>query len=31
VVGAITMDHFDGLNSFEDLPRDGRRIADMWF
>ncbi len=30
-VGAIVIDHFDGLNSFEDLPRDGRRVADMWF
>jgi hypothetical protein len=30
-VAAIPIDHFDGLNSFEDLPRDGRRVADMWF
>ena len=30
-VGAIVMDHFDGLVSFEDLPRDGRCVADMWF
>ena len=30
-VGAIVMDHFDGLNSFNDLPRDGRCVADMWF
>lgn len=30
-VGAIIIDHFDGLDSFEDLPRDGRCVADMWF
>ena len=30
-VGAIVMDHFDGLQSFGDLPRDGRCVADMWF
>jgi hypothetical protein len=30
-VSAIVIDHFDGLNSFEDMPRDGRCVADMWF
>ena len=25
------IDHFDGLDSFTDLPRDGRRVADLWF
>ena len=30
-VGAIPIDHFDGLNTFEDLPRDGRCVADYWF
>ena len=30
-VAAIPIDHFDGLDSFEDLPRDGRCVADMWF
>ena len=30
-VGAIVIDHFDGLESFDDLPRDGRCVADMWF
>jgi hypothetical protein len=30
-VGAIVIDHFDGLKSFDDLPRDGRCVADMWF
>jgi hypothetical protein len=29
-VGAIVIDHFDGLESFEELPRDGRRVSDMW-
>ena len=30
-VGAIVIDHFDGLDSFEDLGRDGRCVSDMWF
>ena len=30
-VGSIVVDHFDGLESFDDLPRDGRCVADMWF
>jgi hypothetical protein len=30
-VSAIVIDHFDGLESWEDLPRDGRCVADMWF
>lgn len=30
-VAAIPIDHFEGLVSFEDLPRDGRRVDDMWF
>jgi hypothetical protein len=30
-VAAIPIDHFDGLNTFDDLPRDGRRVADYWF
>ena len=30
-VGSIIMDHFDGLETFKDLPRDGRCVADMWF
>jgi hypothetical protein len=30
-VGAIVIDHFDGLVTFDDLGRDGRCIADMWF
>jgi hypothetical protein len=30
-VAGIPIDHFDGLNSFQDLPRDGRCVADYWF
>jgi hypothetical protein len=30
-VGAIVVEHFDGLVSFDDLGRDGRCVADMWF
>ena len=30
-VAGIIIDHFDGMDSFEDLPRDGRCVADMWF
>ncbi len=30
-VAAIPIDHFDGFESFTDLPRDGRCVADMWF
>jgi hypothetical protein len=30
-VAAIAIDHFDGLETFEDLPRDGRCVADYWF
>ena len=30
-VAHIAIDHFDGLVSFEDLPRDGRCVADYWF
>jgi len=31
VVGTIAVDHFDGLESWQDLPRDGRCVTDMWF
>ena len=31
VVARIPIDHFDGLNTFDDLPRDGRCVADYWF
>jgi hypothetical protein len=30
-VAAIVVDHFDGLSTFDDLGRDGRCVADMWF
>jgi hypothetical protein len=30
-VAHLPIDHFDGLESFDDLPRDGRCVADMWF
>jgi hypothetical protein len=30
-VAEVPIDHFDGLNTFEDLPRDGRCVADYWF
>lgn len=30
-VAKIPIDHFDGLNTFEDLPRDGRCVGDYWF
>ncbi len=29
-VAAIPIDRFDGLGAFEDLPRDGRCVADYW-
>lgn len=25
------IDHFDGFDKWEDLPRDGRCVKDMWF
>jgi len=30
-VAQIPIDHFDGLATFDDLPRDGRCVADYWF
>ena len=30
-VAAIPIDHFDGLDKFEDLPRDGKCVSDYWF
>jgi hypothetical protein len=29
--GRIPIGHFDGLDTFEDLPRDGWCVADYWF
>lgn len=28
---AIPIDHFDGLVAFNDLPRDGKCVKDLWF
>ena len=30
-VADLPIDHFDGLNTFDDLPGDGRCVRDMWF
>ncbi|HTU64859.1 MAG TPA: hypothetical protein VMF52_02820 [Steroidobacteraceae bacterium] len=30
-VADIPIDHFDGFDTFDDLPRDGRRVRDYWF
>ena len=30
-VADVPLQRFDGLHSFDDLPRDGRRVADVWF
>jgi hypothetical protein len=30
-IGEIPIDHFDGLDKFDDLPRDGKCVKDMWF
>lgn len=30
-VAHLQIDHFDGLHSFDDLPRDGRCVRDLWF
>jgi hypothetical protein len=30
-VADLPIDHFDGLDTFDDLPRDGRCVRDMWF
>jgi hypothetical protein len=30
-VAALPIDHFDGLVTWSDLPRDGRCVNDMWF
>ena len=31
LVADIPIDHFDGLDSFDDLPRDGKCVKDYWF
>lgn len=30
-VANVPINHFDGLDTFSDLPRDGRCVADYWF
>jgi hypothetical protein len=30
-IAQVPIDHFDGLDTFDDLPRDGRCVADLWF
>jgi len=30
-VADLAIDHFDGLDTFGDLPPDGRCVRDMWF
>jgi hypothetical protein len=30
-VADLKIDHFDGLDSFADLPSDGRCVRDLWF
>lgn len=30
-VAQVPMQHFDGLDTFDDLPMDGRCVADYWF
>ena len=30
-VARLAVDRFDGLDTFEDLPSDGRCVHDMWF
>jgi hypothetical protein len=30
-VAHLPIDHFDGLDTFDDLLRDGRCVGDMWF
>jgi hypothetical protein len=30
-VADLPIDHFDGLDTFDDLPRDGRCVEHHWF
>lgn len=30
-IAKLPIDHFDGLDTFDDLPRDGRCVGDLWF
>ena len=31
LIDALPIDHFDGYDTWDDLPRDGRTVKDMWF
>ncbi|MBB3355471.1 hypothetical protein FHT70_005433 [Rhizobium sp. BK049] len=31
LVADLPIDHFDGLDTFKDLPSDGRCVRDLWF
>ena len=28
---SVPIDHFDGLETFDDLPHDGKCVKDLWF
>lgn len=30
-VGHLPIDHFDGFDTFDDLPSDGKTVRDLWF
>ncbi|SFR84254.1 GFA family protein [Sphingomonas jatrophae] len=30
-VAHLPIDHFDGLNTFEDMPSDGKTVRDLWW
>ncbi len=30
-IQSLRIDHFDGLDKFEDLPSDGKSVKDLWF
>jgi hypothetical protein len=30
-IAHLPIDHFDGLDTWDDLPRDGRCVKDLWF
>lgn len=29
-VADLAIDHFDGFDTFDDLPSDGRTVRDLW-
>lgn len=30
-IADLSIDHFDGFDTFDDLPRDDRKVKDLWF